>query len=306
MFTTPVHSKPLALPFSPSVDNDFQTPEGYRDLTRMYNEVQAAAPRMPVDEDFQSPLRNRITNHQVNTPTARADAENTPPCGKSAVSPKRVLERDLEGADSPPAAPIKSQKFKSRAGVAAAPFNPFKDQHQKLLNGEFNLMKVTFFAKGSYSNVYSIEGSDLLLKAFHGEKSGFHEPTLRKYLTHSAENYKAIQALGLPVAEITIKDGYILQRKIPHALDRNNPNQMEQVQAFFTASIQNNVPMDLQAQNFRVDNDGKVYLIDFLEETNENVEDEVNYQITSSLTTFSPDIAKFLTANASNWQSRSY
>jgi hypothetical protein len=291
------------------------------------------SPIIPSDNNAFQIRRKPSTLSNLETVVSRAALENTPPRANrdSSVSPikRERLQTSLfadepaqvsnkksnsvfnEVCASPPRAPTKSSKFNSRAGVAA-PFNPFKDQHQKLLKGEFNSMKVVFFAEGSYCNVYSIEGADhLLLKAFHGVKSGFNESRLRNYLIHSAKNYAAIQALGLPVAEITnigtmVEKGHIIQRKIPHALDMDNPAQMAKVQAFFTASSQNNVPMDLQAQNFRVDEKGTVYLIDFLEETiNDTVEEEVDYHINSSLATFSPDIAKFLTANASNWQSRS-
>jgi hypothetical protein len=276
--------------------------------------------------------RKSKTLGNLETLVSRAALENTPPPANnrdSSVSPikRERVQTSFFGDDSskvsnkktnsvfnetysPPPAPTKTSKFRSKAGVAA-PFNPFKDQHQKLLKGEFNSRKVVFFAEGSYCNVYSIEGSDLLLKAFHGAKSGFNQSRLRNYLSHSAQNYAKIQALGLPVAEITnigtmVEKGHIIQKKIPHALDMNNQNHMAQVQAFFTASSQNNVPMDLQSQNFRVDEKGIVYLIDFLEETvNDTAEEEVDYHFNGSLATFSPDIAKFLTANASNWQSRS-
>jgi hypothetical protein len=138
-----------------------------------------------------------------------------------------------------------------------------------------------------------ILGSDNdLLKAFHGEKTGFSEPKLRKYLEHSLENYEKIVNLRLSVAEILNKETalascFVIQKRIPHELDIRNPQQMAQVQRFFTASKQNNVPMDLQPQNLRVDDNGLVHLIDFLEEDEElEITTEVQYRINCSLIAF--------------------
>jgi hypothetical protein len=61
-----------------------------------------------------------------------------------------------------------------------------------------------------------------------------------------------------------VVDRVIVQEMVPHPVDPSI--HLPQVQAFFTASVNNDVMMDLQPDNFRARADGTVVLIDFVEE----------------------------------------
>lgn len=136
--------------------------------------------------------------------------------------------------------------------------------------------EVTFLNKGHYCAVYQfIENPNLLVKAYHGGTDYKFDPiVLRKLLHHSLQSYDTVVSLGLPVAELVNKataesDGFFVQNKIPHPIDVKNSAHIENVSKFFTASVQQKVPMDLHPENLRANQDGTVVLIDFIEEPEE-------------------------------------
>jgi len=125
--------------------------------------------------------------------------------------------------------------------------------------------------KGTFSNVYEVEDNkDIVVKAFHGENTGFNQKLLETYLENIMNNYESITKAGLPVGLIInlsslMTDRCIVQQCIPDEIEIGSKDQLEQIKPFFRISIQNQIVMDLQPQNFRV-KDGNVYLIDFVEE----------------------------------------
>ncbi len=162
----------------------------------------------------------------------------------------------------------------------------FKQQHDALSTGTFKY-NVTYLAKGNYSNVYTLEGnenpiipgvnnSDIVLKAYHGENTGFIETELRNFLHNAIENYRAVKAAGLPVVEIynantAEQDGYIIQRKVSGEVDPLNDKQILQVSRFFDISVEQKLPMDLHLQNFVLENE-QVLLIDFIEDPDDEID----------------------------------
>ena len=188
----------------------------------------------------------------------------------------------FENDQLPPPAPTK----KGRRAIKS----DFEVQHDKLNSNSFKY-QTTYMAKGTFSSVYSLDrhptpiingrnNSELVLKAFHGENTRFNQTALSKYLKTSAQNYRDIVALQLPVAEIcnidTMRnDLFVIQRKIPDEVNCLDQDQLQQITAFFNASVKNNIIMDLQPQNFRVEN-GQVMLIDFVEEIDEDDDDQAN------------------------------
>ena len=188
-------------------------------------------------------------------------------------------EAQTTKTQTPPPTPSKKQR-------TGNPVSVFKKQHEALTNNTFKY-DVTYLAKGSYSNVYTLEttpvqvipgvdNSTLVLKAFHGEKSGFGERSLRGYLHNEIENYRAVIAAGLPVAQIynvdTAKqDGYIIQQKISGKIDLMNGQQMLQVRRFFEISVGQGLIMDLMPQNFALEN-GQVVLFDFVEDPEDGID----------------------------------
>jgi hypothetical protein len=165
--------------------------------------------------------------------------------------------------------------------------SPYEKQYGKLSSGFFvyqgSKFKTSHLASGTYSSVYQItEGpceltpgmsnASLVIKCFHGKAgAGFREHGLNNYFLYSVQNYHDIVALRLNVAPIyndPLTDHVVIQRKIARPINPLDPEQLSQVKGFFDASIHNHVPMDLQPQNLREEN-GTVYLIDFLEESDE-------------------------------------
>jgi hypothetical protein len=200
--------------------------------------------------------------------------------------PSFPIEAQVTQTYTPPPAPSKKQRPMAAVSV-------FKKQYDALCNGSFKY-DVAYLAKGSYSSVYTLEGNEdliipgvnnstLVLKAFHGEKSGFAERLLRGYLHDAIENYRAVVAAGLPVARIynadtAEQDGYIIQQKVVGKVNPMNAQQMLQVRPFFEISINRGLVMDLMPQNFAFEN-GQVLLFDFVEDLDldfdETVEDGI-------------------------------
>lgn len=170
-------------------------------------------------------------------------------------------------------APVKRARLQSTTSL-------FQKLHEALYANTFKY-SVTYLATGSYFNVYTLDGneetiipgvdnSELVFKAFHGEKSGFEESRLREYLRNAIKNYHAVKAAGLPVAEIynadtAVEDGYIIQRKVSGKVDPLNDQHMLEVQKFFEISLNESLVMDLLPQNFGLEN-GHVVLFDFVED----------------------------------------
>jgi hypothetical protein len=183
-----------------------------------------------------------------------------------------------------PPTPVKKASVK-RAGIGSFVISLFKKLHEALLTNTFKY-KVTYLSKGSYVNVYTlddneepiipgVDNSDLVIKAFHGENSGFDEKKLRAYIHNELENYHAVKEAGLPVAEIynadtAEQDGYIIQRKVSGKVDPLNAEQMVQVQKFFKISLKDGLVMDLLPQNFALEN-GQVILFDFVEDPEDGI-----------------------------------
>lgn len=176
----------------------------------------------------------------------------------------------------PPATPMKKKTASSHRLAAPVQVSPFQVNQELLSSGKFKIeVNVNAIDSGSYSTVYEISNwPGVVLKAFHGRKMSFDEAHLTGLLIQMGLNYKEIVTLDLPVATVhnldkLVTEKYVLQERIPHALDRTNQLQMAQVQKFFAASITHDVMMDLQPQNFRVRDNGTVVLIDFVEEADD-------------------------------------
>lgn len=151
-----------------------------------------------------------------------------------------------------------------------------------LFTHEKKAFTVREMARGTYSAVYevvepengvlyTVPTSELVVKAYHGSKTGFDTKTLRGHLEHSLKNYDQVLSLKLPVAQILNKstardEGFIIQEKIPHEIDVTNTTHRIQAQKFITASVENDIRMDLQPQNLKVKKDNTVVLIDFVED----------------------------------------
>ncbi len=214
-------------------------------------------------------------------------ALSTPSLPKPDFSQSWAPECRVTESKSVQATPAKRIVAKSRIGTAPV-VSPFQKQHEALLANTFKY-KVTYLAKGSFSNVYTLEGnenpivagvdnSELVLKAYHGENSGFAEGKLRAFLRNQIQNYRAAVAAGLPVAKIynadtAEQDGYIIQQKISGKVDPLDVQQLAQVSRFFDVAVKKELLMDIQAQNFALENN-QVILVDFIEDPED--EDELH------------------------------
>lgn len=165
---------------------------------------------------------------------------------------------------------------------------------------EINKHTVTltpFSEEGSYMRVYTLDADrnvisevyndTLVVKIYHGAKNKcFAESVNQKYLQNSMNNYFATISQGLPVAcilnhQTVFTDRFILQEKIPHKIDINDPRQIEQVKNFFHISLKHGLILDLLDTNLRRREDGTVVLIDFVEEPENGLADFIGHAIRS-------------------------
>lgn len=155
--------------------------------------------------------------------------------------------------------------------------SPFAVLNRQLSEGKLKVGKekeysLTYCGQGSFVNTYKIKDNpNQILKAFHGNKTGFCKEELDQYLKNISHNYKRIQDAGLPIAKISnldqlAEDQYILQDYVPNEIDLNSEEQLSQITPFFRASVEQKIVMDLHPDNFRADEMGNLRLVDFVEE----------------------------------------
>lgn len=212
------------------------------------------------------------------------------PSRSRSVSPKpipsptlaSIWESPIAELDKTPQTPRKGRVASRNGIVQTYPFqvlhealesNEFKYKVSKLPEGEGTYFRVYEFQENEIPIIPEIKNSDLVLKALHGIKTKFiATQDLDIILANILQNYQAIKMLGLNVAPIfnsPARDRFIIQKKIPDPIDPLNLAHLAQVAQFFKASVENGLMMDLLPQNFRVAN-GIVYLIDFVENPEEN------------------------------------
>ncbi len=232
-------------------------------------------------------IQNQNLSHQNSpqrTPTSKQTSSSTKlplpnlPKMPSLFGALKIeeLKRDWSSQDRPIKKAAPSQPRKITKGELESPFKKIYDDI--LTNGSFQYKKqdykVSFLGKGNYSAVYSMEKTEYVLKCYHGEyRTGFNKSFLKGYLESSIQYYHTLKSLDLPVAEIlnadtAATDHCIIQKRIANPINFSDSKQLIQVKAFFDAFCNKDVVMDLQPENFREEN-GVVYLIDFLEEEEE-------------------------------------
>lgn len=239
-----------------------------------------STPRVPRGKNSASPSEEGFLKRKTRAPVQEALAPAEVEAPSVAFLKRQKGAVSFAGATSPEARPNNR---------IPRTLSPFETQNNALTLNQFKLAdqrecKVSYLAKGTFSNVYTLEdnqnpiisgidNSALVLKAFHGENTGFNEHKLRGYLVNIIDNYNHCKSLGLPVAEIynadtAVQHGYILQQRVDGKMDPLNESHRVQVQQFFNASVSEKLVMDLLPDNFKVLN-GKVVLIDFVEDSEE-------------------------------------
>lgn len=221
--------------------------------------------------DTPPPSLRSTTVYPPNTaPTPRAEQSTRPKPNFDSLSSSITIT-----SPAPPPTPrrVSSSEMES----------PFKKVYDMLESGylEHNgsWYEVKKLGQGTFSSAYilkpgqhplvaSVNNSDVVIKAFHGTKTGFSENYLRKLRTHSYHNYLDVKRVGLPVAEIYFNNIYAIQKKISGRINPLDADQLAQIKMFFTLSVKNNIIMDLQPANLRAEN-GRVALIDFMEDSDE-------------------------------------
>lgn len=125
----------------------------------------------------------------------------------------------------------------------------------------------------------------LLIKAHHGENTGWNFNTLEQHMKNALANYENAKRFNLPVSEIfnaksALQQKALVVEYLPDTIDYRNGEHLAQVRTFFNTMIQNEVPFDATPENFRIkktfvtDSEGNttiqetVTLIDFMERAN--------------------------------------
>jgi hypothetical protein len=223
------------------------------------------------------------------SPTKKRKMEKLPESQSVTSAAQSILEATLPAPGNiwkTPPTPMKARRPNSAPSPYSKLCNQIEHGSCMICNQR---VKVAIFSKqGSYMNVYTIQAvnpvittssnDQLLLKVYNQKRSSESEKRLNSYMEHSIQNYRDAQELGLPVAtiyniETALTDHFFLQEKIPGVVDLRNKDHVEQVRKFFIAALKNNLSLDVLPSNLMVKTEGTVVLIDFVEES-ENEENQ--------------------------------
>jgi hypothetical protein len=236
----------------------------------------------------QTPQTSSVPPFQLNKRklfASRAKQENSSlPGGWNAIDSPQA-STSLQ----PPPTPRKKQ-----ASALPNAFNALylkaKDKSSMTIHGkevELSLLS----EKGTYMVVYSlkaeqrilpsVDNEDLVVKIYNEKQSACRPQFLESLMGNSIANYYAAKDSGLKVAtlynvESAPDDHFFLQERIPHQIDVTNEEHMKQVQHFFLTSLKNRIILDLLPPNLRVNKEGSVVLIDFVEEPDDGQESLIN------------------------------
>ncbi len=249
-------------------------PAELREINALVDQVAQSSlpssPKKPKSDTPPSFLRSATVYPPNTAPTPQAVKSTRPKPNFNFLSSSNTTT-----SPAPPPTP--------RRVLSSEQESPFKKTYDLLESSYFehngSWYEVKKLGQGTFSSAYilkpgqhplvaSVNNSDVIIKAFHGTKTGFSENYLRKLRAHSYQNYLDVKGLGLPVAEIYFNNVYVIQKKISGRINPLDADQLAQIRKFFTRSVQNNIIMDLQPANLRAEN-GRVALIDFMEDSDE-------------------------------------
>lgn len=218
---------------------------------------------------------------------------------------------------TPPSTPVKKRTSESLGGFKNLAFTVSCTRQQQYTRTPGNIVDFTISAipgaKGQHSQAYTIssarnlfsgyQNDQLLFKAYQQEVVLNARKNVEMFARNSLKQYGQLLAIQFPIARILnvktiFRDGYFLVEKIPHpfeiswdentpivSLDEETKLRLFQVKVMFASAFDQKIAVDLSADNVRVDNQGRVVLIDFMEE------DETNPFSTNP---FGPLVAKCL------------
>lgn len=234
-------------------------------------------------------------SHNINRPcpdfsclSQSTNSRPAPPLAPRKSSSRSRIAREIDFTPPPP------------------PNQPIVEVCQQFANNIHPQFKVKAVegAKGDFVQLYSIIGqlysvktrTELVIKAFHDTRIEESRPMLNKYIGTALKQYQDLIKLNVRIAEIfnqPAKDGYYLMEYVPHPfvlklkcpsenleldlnywrkngklsdLDPLSLQQLEQVRQTMNIAVQNNIPMDLKPDNWRVRENGDACLVDLMEE----------------------------------------
>jgi hypothetical protein len=234
-----------------------------------------------------------VARNALRTPTSHETPENslkkrkinqlkvtTPPTRKRVLKPPQIIQNRSAISDS---------------AITEVPKSINKNKKLETDKGLFNLR---LLGSGNFNNAYIItnktsifidglENSKIVIKCFKNLQIETNAHLLGKYILHQLTQYHCLQSTELPHTPILnnpIKDHYIvtlfIPNEIPNAffenlqnnneaeyedLDNQSKNILSQLKNFVTYAINNNIALNLRPNNFRLDENYKVYLVDFKE-----------------------------------------
>ena len=211
-----------------------------------------------------------------------SDGRVTPLAANSFLLPEftkvpLAARTSLQPPPTPQKRRIRAQKEPSRFQIIFRS----TEQGEIVIRGQ-TVVVIPLSDKGSYMNVFTpgassplvkdISNSALVIKTFNRQRSKEPENRLKMFMTTALQSYRNAQMLGVPVAAIyneatALQDGYYIQEKVAHPLDILNVSHVQQARHFFINFLDNkHILFDLLPDNLRVTEDGRVKLIDFVEE----------------------------------------
>ncbi|HEV8051778.1 MAG TPA: hypothetical protein VGP47_04725 [Parachlamydiaceae bacterium] len=212
---------------------------------------------------------------------------------------KIIFEDVLKSSKSTkvPEAPSKKKRINPNSFAYKAMDLTTKDVFEYSTENQVNTFQIkpTVLGKGCYCEVFEIASSDfelvpgfsneqILFKRYHKEVIEKRRENVEKFINNSLDQYNLLTKDNFPIAKIfnatTAKvDAFFLVERIPHefkinwnkdtaieSLDEISLSCLKQVKWMFQYSFDNNIKMDLSNDNVRLNDDGKIILIDFMEE----------------------------------------
>ncbi len=182
------------------------------------------------------------------------------------------MSSGISSQKCPPATPGYSQKrFKP---------NVFSNAAVLIAKGQISNFKTSYFTYGSFFNVYKVETNEQILVKAYVQK--LLVKRLPIYAQNSLDQYQRIKD-SLNVTRIlnnSLVEGYFVVEKARSqinyslwdnecAIEEQSPEAkrlLDQLKVFFEYALKNNEPLDLKPENLMMDRDGKVILVDFMEE----------------------------------------
>ena len=242
---------------------------------------------------YDTPVSKKRTIH---------DLDINPSDSSSSLTPLKKIAYDNSSSSTNPRVPEAPSKIRPLKPNTFA-YKAMELTKQDVFRFESGNRSVKFqiggnpIGKGCYCEVFEIVSSDgelvpgysneqILFKRYYKGIIEKRRENVEKFMDRSLEQYNLLSEAYLgedkfPIVKIfnakpAKEDGYVLVKRVPYEYndgmiidmrDQDTLNRLDQVRAMFKYAFDEGIALDLSRDNVRVNENGKVILIDFMEES---------------------------------------